>query len=41
MLKCKGLDIPLKMTVAIFYKLLWINFFVIYLKSETYKTIPP
>ncbi len=26
---------------SILYKKLWINFFVIYLKSETYKTIPP
>jgi hypothetical protein len=39
MLKCNGLEILLKITYLNFYKLLWINFFVIYLKSETYKTI--
>jgi hypothetical protein len=39
MLKCNRLAISQKMVVAIVYNLLWINFFVIYLKSETYKTI--
>jgi hypothetical protein len=39
MLKCNTLGLRQKIIIAIFYKLLWINFFVIYLKSETYKTI--
>ena len=37
MLKCNTLGLRQKIIIAIFYKLLWINFFVIYLKSETYK----